>query len=318
MSEEEIKDISGEDLKEETGTVEDTDAEESVETEISTDEENIEAADEGADDEETDDTETDDAETDDEYQSQFSELTDEDNSLEQYDETVEDDKSKKGSAKPIIITLAIVVVLAVIGVVLYFIAFAPTINGTWKATDNENMYFTISDDKFIVEGGDEYTYSYSEYDCDKVQGKDVIYLTMGGTAVKYTYKADGNMFTGRTATLTTESAYSGTVDTALESVSEKNITQLKLIDNFKENKNLTGTWSNSENGYTFTFDKNGIVKQVATQSGYTEYKCAYSTSDNKVTIRTSKDETSEMDLKIDGDTLTLTSNGSDMTFTRVK
>lgn len=309
MSEEEIKGILDEEMNEESVTAETADTEnvneeftlgedESVEAEVSPEEQL--------------------AENTDEYKSQFSELMDEENPLSQADEEAEEEKIKKGSARPLIITAAIVVLLAVIGVALYFVAFAPTINGTWKASEGDNTYITISDDKFIVESGDEYTYSYSEQDCDKVKGKDVFYITSSGNIMKYKYTADGNMFTGRNATITMENSFGTAVDTQLESVSEKNIPELKPVKDFKENKKLTGTWTNEEIGYTYAFSKDGILTSSAAQSGNSEFKCAYSVKGSKISIRLAKEETSDMEMKIDGDKLTLSNNGQDVTFTKVK
>ncbi len=203
-------------------------------------------------------------------------------------ETDEIPAKKSALQKPIIIAACILVV-ALIAAGVYFFFFNNGITGTWvyddktstadeasteKKADENTRYYTFNNDgtAAISLGTIEITGTW-EYSSDSSSSADqkgnqvniTILPIISGT---FDYKVEGNMFTGKKLTLTTN-------NTPLEfNSAQKTTPDLKVSKKFKAEKSVTGSWKNKDFNYIYTFNADGTCHlktgdQISTTGTYT-------------------------------------------------
>ncbi len=189
----------------------------------------------------------------------------------------EETPKKKTIQKPILIA-ACILILAIIAGGAYFLFFNNSIVGTWIIDKNANpttkpssstqktneRYFTFNNDgtatlsvgTTVIEG----TWEYTKEDASQASGatadeknKDkkfiqlnLMPLVMGSFEVN----VEGNMFTGKTLTLTTQNSPIKFKSVALQTPT------LNVSDKFKPCKDITGSWKYKDTMATYTYKFN--------------------------------------------------------------
>lgn len=199
----------------------------------------------------------------------------------------ETEKKPLGLQKPILIACCIFLaaVIAFGGLMVYNKLFNPGVEGVWvlaeqasmdeaKSSGNGVTYFTFDKDgkasmtigSMTVVGD----WSYSETDAEV---EVAISYFFSGT---FTAEVEGNIFTGRTLSLTDDS---GSYDFVSSSIPEM---YPKTDKDAKTDSKLTGVWSNSDSGNVYTFNEDGTC--VIEQASILTINGRYSVKDGTVTV----------------------------------
>lgn len=204
----------------------------------------------------------------------FNTTTDEDN-LET--DSNEEAPKKKIVQTPVIIAACILIV-AIIAGGAYYLFFNNSIVGTWVIDKNANTttkpssstektserYFTFNSDGKAylsvgtteIEGTWEYTTEPSSQASaasadEKNKDKKYIQLNLMPLVMgSFEVNVEGNIFTGKTLTLTTQNS-----PIKFKSVA-KVVPELKVSKNFKPNKDITGSWKYKDTMATYTYKFN--------------------------------------------------------------
>lgn len=217
-------------------------------------------------------------------------------------------QKKKGLLQfPIIISI-IIVAAAVISLLVYKGFFDKSITGSWATklqvdsatsdeatsdeSDEELQYWVFENDgKLKVSVGTIY-YMYNYETSVSEEGENQIVVSFNGSESVFTYKIEGNFFTGKKLTLS--NSY-GAEDIELESKSYKK-PDLKADDNFKPNDKLIGTWSYN-NGFSqmsYTFNEDGTMQMNQMDMIFVDG--VYTYTDNTIEIKYLTNTESYMDL----------------------
>ena len=237
---------------------------------------------------------------------------------------VEPEVKKRSIQKPIIIA-AIIVIAAIIAAGAYFLLFNNTVTGTWvydeasssadeaKATEKKDdeivRYYTFENDgkATISLGTIEITgtweYANDSASSDQKQSDKINITILPIISGTFDYKVEGNIFTGKTLTLTTN-------NTPIKFKSaQKTTPELKVSKKFKPVKGVTGSWKNKDFNYIYTFNSDGTCDlktgdQINTTGTYT-----VDTKKKQITIAYVGEKKSKMQLPYttskDNKTLTL-------------
>lgn len=228
-------------------------------------------------------------------------------------------KKKRLIQLPVIIAIVIVAV-AVLTLLVYKGFFDKSVVGTWStpletqtdsATPDEasadeasqplQYYVFDSNGKLSVKVGTiAYVYDYVTSVSD--EGENLLTVSFNGSQSEFTYAVEGNMFTGKSLTLT--SAYGSEIKLSNDSLKEP---ELKPSEDFKPNEKLTGEWS-YDSGFSqmsYTFNEDGTVR--INQMDIIIVDGVYSYTDNSIEITYYTDAESYMDLvyEIGDDSLVL-------------
>lgn len=222
---------------------------------------------------------------------------------------------KKSKALPItIIIICVVLVLAIAAGAVYIFMFSkPSLNGTWEMitysdaetgetltgddiTDDAEknvLYYTFTDDSMIMEQSTNEFRGKQEQKVSITNNEDGSYnvlITSDTSGMEFTivYKCvtDGNLFTGETMQLNIEDE-SGTALTTeaveLTKVSSVKYEEITKIENFKYDEKLKGNWLNSDYGYTYIFDEDGIF---TVKSDGMEQSFPYLIKESQILVKT--------------------------------
>ena len=239
-------------------------------------------------------------------------------------EAQEQPKKKKVFYLPIIITAAILLI-AIIFFGVAYLFFDNSVEGAWiiegsDATSDEiqsaqdaanaNTYYIFTND--VDEQGNKIaklkvgtmelsgTYSLSDgTDGARTLTVSVSYFFAG----EYTYEVSGNVFTGKTMTLT-----SNNTPYKFKSASLPEL-KVDVPENFEVKDELVGEWNESEYNMTYKFDDKGNV--YVNQGATLEVNGTYEVNDSTITIHYLAGEETKLDLEysFDGDTLILSGLG---------
>ena len=211
------------------------------------------------------------------------------------DTDVQAQVSKKSFIQiPIIISIVLVALVA-LGFFVVKAFFNTSIVGTWLYT------YTASPDEVAISNGDydiDYYYAFEKdgtasvtlgtikyvgsyevtYSDDNVASIEVyIPNTMQGT---FEYTVTGNLFTGRTLTLTNTYYETNTVLTSIDYV----VPEIEHEKDFEPNEKLTGTWiyDDGYNTLKYVFNEDGTAEYI--ENDYVYVTGYYSYTDDLITL----------------------------------
>lgn len=219
-----------------------------------------------------------------------------DNEAEQFGEAP---KKKKLISTPIIIA-AIILVAAIVAGSVYFLFFNNSVAGTWvfdentssadqaSKTKNENVrYYTFNNDgsasisvgTIQVNGTWKYT---NDSSASPDEGKKFIEINiLPAVSGTFEVKVEGNIFTGKTLTLTTQ-------NTPIKFVSASKVEpKLEVSKKFKPVKEVTGSWKYKDtySNYNYKFNEDGTCLIASKgQSGDSSTKGVYTVDTKKKII----------------------------------
>ncbi len=199
--------------------------------------------------------------------------------------------------KPIIIAGVIVVCF----VLVYFVLtafFNSSIEGTWvlvqensgatydEATGEGVTYYTFDKDGKVTVSVGTITQT-STYTTSELEGTKYVEST---NLFSGSYEISGNIFTGRTFTLTVEGVDKPYIFKSAAVKSPK----LKVPEDFKPNDKLTGKWNMPDYGITYEFSDDGTA--VVEMYGMITYKGVYSAGDDKIKLTYFADKETTIDI----------------------
>lgn len=236
-----------------------------------------------------------------EYVPQFGDISGEQNQAIE-----EQPKKKKSFIMPTVIVALAIVLVAAIGAGVYLLFFNSSIVGTWAlpATDGstQTTYLVFDNDgkaKMVV-GSMEVIGTYKMADASEASETPLSIAIAYNINGSFGYKIEGNIFTGKTLTLTNSSM---TEDVVLNSANlPANVVSPKP-DN-KMDDALMGKWNIADYGISYTFNNDGTMIMESEEMKVT---ANYSAKDGSIKIDyiASSEQTLDLTYTIDGDILVL-------------
>lgn len=216
-------------------------------------------------------------------------------SLKKSDEVAPADFSAKPKRSVILPSLKVaftIILLSIIAVSTYFVFFNTNIKGTWTTTDEESPAVLAFKDGGEVEmtiGSTTIKGDYSFLDDEEEQNRINISLVYSSTSFLYgdfNYTVTGNLFTGRTLTISDTSGNlltlkSGAVDSPVSPEIDREYT-----------KKLVGVWKNDAITYTFTDDG-----YMYLDYNYITFECSYSDDGEKIKAKYYVPEENEIEIE---------------------
>lgn len=216
-------------------------------------------------------------------------------SLRKSDEVAPADFSAKPKRSVILPSLKVaftVMVLCIIAFATYFVFFNTNMKGTWTTTDEESPAVLTFKDGGEVEmtiGSTTIKGDYSFLEDEEEKKRVNISLVYSSTSFLYgdfTYSVTGNLFTGRTLTISDASGNmltlkSGATDSPVSPAPDREYT-----------KKLVGTWKNDAITYTFTEDG-----YMYLDYSYITFECSYSDNGEKIKAKYYAPEENEIEIE---------------------
>lgn len=203
-----------------------------------------------------------------------------------------------------------------------------TINGIWKeenSTSDVTFFWTIENNSFVMEGGDGYGYNCIDYTVNSDADNKVMEIVSNGASVAvYNYSIANDKLTLElktdTVTDSTDETSTDTTDTVtLVKVDKVDLPQISKRDDFKADADLTGKWENAEQGRTFEFKENGILRQESTVGPHSVYDAAYTYDGKTVFVYSTADDVIELSCTLNDGSLTLKDeDGNSLDFTKTE
>lgn len=216
-------------------------------------------------------------------------------SLKKSDEVAPADFSAKPKRSVILPSLKVaftIILLCIIAVSTYFVFFNTNIKGTWTTTDEESPAVLTFKDGGVVEmtiGSTTIKGDYSFLDDEEEQNRVNISIVYSSTSFLYgdfNYTVTGNLFTGRTLTISDTSGNqltlkSGAIDSPVSPDIDREYT-----------KKLVGVWKNDTITYTFTDDG-----YMYLDYNYITFECSYSDDGEKIKAKYYVPEENEIEIE---------------------
>lgn len=213
--------------------------------------------------------------------------------------------------KKIIITVIVAAVLALIvaGVFIFAnINQKPNMSfiGIWQDKNDSNTYWTVSENKLVKETVSKYTNRRAAYTISlNEEEKTFSQLADGNVKATYSYTIDESgknieITEINTAVNHEDNAQKNGKDTVTRMQRADNVNkgEIPLLDSFKKDNNLVGTWANEELGFVYTFDNNGYVTTKSGADGNAEFKCAYAYDGDKLVIKNASGKESKINIEV--------------------
>lgn len=217
-------------------------------------------------------------------------------------------KKKRLLQTPIIIAVVIVAVAA-IALIVFKCFFDTSVVGSWaeiietnestsdEAAAAEQYYIFEGDGKMLLKTGTMTWVGSYEPSVTK-DGEKQLTIMINGSPSIFGYEVKGNIFTGRTLTLSTD--YGQSVDLSSTSVKTP---ELKIDKDFKPNDKLIGTWTYDSgiSQMSYTFNKDGTVKVNQADMLYVDGTYTYTDNLIQVTYYISSEVTMDLSYAVEED-----------------
>lgn len=206
--------------------------------------------------------------------------------------------------------------------------FDSAVNGIWKeekASSDVAFFWTIENNSFIMEGGNEYGYNRIDYTVNCDADKKIMEVVSAGSSMAvYNYTiADGKLtleIANNTETDSTEGT--GTQESNIVTLVKTDKVELPEInkrDDFEVNEDLLGKWENEEQARTFEFKEDGILRQENAAGLHSIFDSAYTYDGTTVYIYSAADKTIELTCTMKDDKMTLKDeDGNTLDLTKAK